>query len=396
MNIKKLIKYFISGHSPVEILKYAYTGLGMIFAKIFFGKTSVKRNKIFVMTFDNSFSCNPKYIVKEILKSEEKFDIVWAVSNKGIPQGFPEEVRLVKRGSPKMFREMATAKIWIDNALNCVWYGLPKKDNQFYINTWHGSMGIKKLSGDEKWMARASRLNSFTDVAVTNSSFEEEVFRNTFWKDTEFLKVGHPRNDILFDETEYERIKKEIKALLSIPDGTKILLYAPTFRNSADTSCFDIDYEKLKESLEEKTHEKWAVLVRLHFKDRNAKSEIQFNEWLKDASFIDDMQELLCCADAGITDYSSWAYDFILTGKPLFIYATDIDEYNTEKGFYYPLETTPFVISRNNDELVESILNFNAKIYKENVKKFLAEKGCYEDGKASEKILSKIKEVCSL
>ena len=41
-------------------------------------------------------------------------------------------------------------------------------------------------------------------------------------------------------------------------------------------------------------------------------------------------------ADVGITDYSSWICDYLLTKKTGFIFATDMQNYNTERGFYYP------------------------------------------------------------
>ena len=97
------------------------------------------------------------------------------------------------------------------------------------------------------------------------------------------------------------------------------------------------------------------------------------------------MQELLAVADAGITDYSSWAYDYVLTRRPLFIYATDLDQYDQGRGFYYPLTETPFSISQNTDELSE---NNQARI-----DDFLAKKECVDDGHASERIVGLIKQV---
>lgn len=174
------------------------------------------------------------------------------------------------------------------------------------------------------------------------------------------------------------------------------MLYAPTFRDDGTTSCFDIDFSLLKQNLEKRFGGKWVLLVRMHFKNKSVKLSDEWNEWIKNASGYPNMQELLVATDLGITDYSSWAYDYILTRKPLLIYAPDIDKYNGTRGFYYPLETTPFPISQNNEELEENILNFNMDIYLQKCEEFLNEKGCAETGRAAELIVEKIKEIMDI
>lgn len=94
--------------------------------------------------------------------------------------------------------------------------------------------------------------------------------------------------------------------------------------------------------------------------------------------------------DVAITDYSSWIYDFMLMRKPGFIFATDIEEYNTERGFYYPIESTPFPIAVDNDELIDNILKFDETSYATNLEKFLEDKGCVEDGHAAERAVDLI------
>ena len=98
-------------------------------------------------------------------------------------------------------------------------------------------------------------------------------------------------------------------------------------------------------------------------------------------------------ADAFITDYSSCIYDYVLTRRPGFIYATDISQYNNERGFYYPLEQTPFPISTNNKELLKNIENFDENLYLKKIDQFLLEKGCIDDGHASERIAEKIAQI---
>ena len=100
-------------------------------------------------------------------------------------------------------------------------------------------------------------------------------------------------------------------------------------------------------------------------------------------SAYDDVQELLASADCAITDYSSCIFDFVLTRKPGFIYAPDIEKYNQERGFYYSLYDTPFPVARDNDELVFNIKTFDNNLYLSKVGEFLKEKGCVDDGSAA-------------
>ena len=98
----------------------------------------------------------------------------------------------------------------------------------------------------------------------------------------------------------------------------------------------------------------------------------------------------MLAADIGITDYSSWIFDFILTKKPGFIFAPDLQDYNVERGLMYPLESTPFPIARKNNELFSNINAFDNTEYQIKVDEFLQEKGCIEDGNAARRVINLI------
>ena len=304
MSKNKIVKYIIM---PFKAVKYASKSAILSVLKIVktlaYRNTEVVPDKIFFMSFDNRYSCNLSYIADEILRQKLPVDMVWAIpKEKGADYGsFPEKIRLVKRNTIQMYEEQASAKIWFDNALNCVWYDIPKKDEQVYINTWHGSMGIKRLSGNRYWMRRAKKADKVTDYMVSNSSFEEDVYRGTFWKKAEILKYGHARNDILFATEQHEAIRNEITEFYGIPATTKIALYAPTFRDDGDNSCFNLDYEAMREALEKKFGGEWVVLVRAHFKNRdeNIGKRIRMTDKILDGSRYADMQRLMI-ADVGV------------------------------------------------------------------------------------------------
>ena len=364
---------------------------------MFYSHGKVQDNKLFVMTFDNDYTCNARYIVDEIIRQKLPIDIVW-VGNKATMASdhFPPQVRVVRRTSFEMYEEQATAKVWIDNALNCLWYYMPKKKNQIYINTWHGSMGIKKLQGNDKWMSFAKKCKKTTDYMIANSTFEEDVYRDTFWPNTPIWQCGHARNDILFEKGIQDKLREEVADYFEVDTDKKFLLYAPTFRDTGDVSCYNIDYKALKESLEAKYGGEWIILVRMHYKNRTGAAAFKPNSWLKDAGDYPDMQKLIAVADFGITDYSSWAYDYVLTRRPMILYAPDAELYASGRGLYYSLEETPFPIAKNNKELNKAVLDFNEDKFQPAIDEFLEARGCYEKGTAAKQIVENIKKLMNI
>ena len=69
------------------------------------------------------------------------------------------------------------------------------------------------------------------------------------------------------------------------------------------------------------------------------------------------------------------------------IHVPDIDNYDQNRGFYYPLEETPFPICRSNEELEEAVLGFDTEKYEKRTEEYLKARGCIDDGKASERIV---------
>lgn len=384
----KIVRYF------KRALFFVEEGIGVRARKLLFRKTDIVSNRIVMATYQENYSCNCKYLADRILEKNIDYQIIFIVSkdvfdNKDKYE-VPNKIMLVQRNTVDSFYALASAHYWFDNALNCIWKEVPKKTGQIYINLWHGSLGIKKLSGNKRWRWKAKYGNEVIDYFATDSIFDEEVFSKSYWPKCKFLKVGHPRNDIFFDKNKVGDMRKKVCETYNISPNMKIALYAPTFRdNKSDVSAINIDTELLRKTLEERFGGQWVILARLHF--HNINNEETRNHFAKqnviDASMYLDMQELMAASDVGITDYSSWIFDFLFTGKPAFIYAEDIEKYINSRGFYYSLEETPFLIADSNNKLRENILKFSESKFEEETEKFLGDKGCYEKGKACDGII---------
>lgn len=377
-------------------------GLAAIARLILSGTSKIQDNKVVFMTFNNNYMCNQKYICEELLKQKLPLDIVWVCTKAQMTSGqYPKNVRLVVRDSYEFFKEVATAKVWVDNALNFTWNPIPKKKGQFYLQTWHGSMGLKRIGKQDvknaRWSMSAAMAGKATTVCISNSTFETEVFRTTHWPKTEILELGHARNDVFFlSKQEQAKIRSRVCEFYDIPESYYIALYAPTFRNDDAADTYDLDHMKFVRALEAKFGGRWVLLNRYHFKTKNARKNSVETDRIISATAYPDIQELIVAADVGITDYSSWICDLVLTQKPGFIYAPDLKAYDSERGFYYPLEETPFPIAETNEELAERIRNFDPALYEQKRQEFLKARGCKEDGHATEKIVEIIKGQCGL
>lgn len=400
--LKVMEKDMVEAHFLRSFREEIDEGLGRIGRFFLARRTKVVPNKIFFHTQEDRYCCNIKYICEEFRRRDVDVDMVWRVK-KGKRGSIPEDCRIVSGGSYQFFKELFSSKYVLSNSVLYVKRGFRLKKEQVVFQTWHGSLGIKRFGKDDykggwHWVRGAIATGKMTDYCVTNSTFVSNSLRNTYWPKTPMLEYGHPRNDIMFDS--YAEKRKEIKdAFLEkyeLAEDTKFIMYGPTFRDNKNFECYDIDIEGILQAARERFGGEWKLLLRYHSALRGVyakKNLFELNEDIIDVTNYDDMQELITIADIAITDYSSWIYDFMLQRRPGFIFATDIDLYNNERGFCFPLETTPFPIAVEKEELNEKIRNFDEKQYLERLEAFLEEKGCIEDGHASERVVDKILEL---
>ena len=360
----------------------------------------IEPKKVFFRSVFGTYGCNPKYIAEEILRQGLDWDLVWEVEKNILHyiDSFPKEIRLVMRGSQECIRELATARIWIENErkINLLGNGFFKRPGQIYIQTWHGSLGIKK-TGAERNDATKSAIKlcdadaQQMDYFISNASYTTDFYKTLFKSKGEILEYGCPRNDIFFSKKS-ALIRNRVCDSLGIETSQKILLYAPTFREQGELKGYTLDHAPVVAAFKERFGGEWVEVVRLHPKMFDyEKLIIPDDQGIIDGTYYPDMQELLAVADAVITDYSSCLYDYLLTQRPGFIFAPDMSKYSIQRGLRYPLNETPFPLAETNETLIENIRHFNEEKYKRNVEKFLKDKGSIDDGQAAKRVVELIK-----
>ncbi|ULQ60043.1 CDP-glycerol glycerophosphotransferase family protein [Brucepastera parasyntrophica] len=352
----------------------------------------IKKYKIFISNYSGKgYSDNAKYIVENILKQKLDFDLVWSVIP-GFNDSIPPQIRQVKYGSLRAKYEEATAKIWIDNSRKLTF--VRKRKKQFYIQTWHGSVALKKIEKDAEdklpcaYIEKAKHDSQLINLILSNSGFCTEMYKRAFWYDGEILESGSPRNDILIKKPEDK--KKKVYDYFHLDYNTKILLYAPTFRTDYNTDTYNIHFSEALSALSEKNNCKVVFLVRLHPNISERSENLFFSDTVINATFYPDMQELMLVSDILITDYSSSMFEFILMKKPVFLYINDYHEYMEERGFYFDLTSLPFPLAVNTDDLIQKIIYFDSEKYVSQLNAFFQQLQLFEDGNASDRVVNRI------
>lgn len=348
----------------------------------------IKKNKIVLCSYyGKDYGDNPKYIADEILNQNIDIELIWLLKKDLVNKNnIPKQIKVVKYGSLRAIFELSTAKVWIDNSRKM--HYVKKRKEQYYIQCWHGILPLKKI----EYNARESLTNGYIKSAINDSKNanlmlmgigrNENEFRKTFWYDGEILDRGIPKLDFYFKHHDVSQIKSK----LGIKDE-RILLYAPTFRKNNELDVYDLDFNRCKEVLEESTGDKWSILLRLH---PNVSLKLN-NQNVIDVTSYGDIQELIYLSDYIITDYSGLMFESIVHKKPCFLYASDIEDYVSDRGFNYKLNELPFYLSRNNEELCSTILSFDKVKYNEKINDFIKKHGELQNDVVSPIIVDKIK-----
>lgn len=361
---------------------------------------AVKKNRIIMINdiaynYSDSIKC-----ISELLnqKYTGKFDIVISVK-RGVDIDFlkKKKYKIVYFNSLNYFFKAMTSKIIISNSGGYSY--LPLRKNQYVINTWHGGGAGKKMGVDVYGNTALFRKDLLMNNQNTNIQISScRVFSNAMIKSMlidsdKIWEIGIPRNDILVNGD--EKIRQIVRKKLGINQDERLVLFAPTYRkveddyfNDSIAISYGIDAKGVLEALEDRFGYKWKFAIRLHPCVVNRDEHII--EDTIDLTNYPDMQELLLAADVMINDFSSSMWDFMLTGKPCFLFALDMNSYIDNTGLYIPYEELPYSKARNNEELKKNIRTYNEEKYRMLCDLYYKKVGGCETGKATELVVNKI------
>lgn len=281
-----------------------------------------------------NYNDSPKAIY-DVMKADSRFSdykLIWAFHQ---PEKFPG-VDSIKTDGLRYFKTALSSRVWITNS--SVERGLNfKGKNTLYFNTWHGTpmkkMGSDISAGNTSFGSKGK--NNF-DVMMSQGRFETDIFSRAFGiPRNNFLETGLPRNDVLANYSEKER--DELRKKLGIPDGKKVALYAPTFReyekdeNLGIVMAPPMDLKKWEKELPD-----YVLLMRAHYEVSNVMN-IKDNEFVRNMTDYPNLNDLFIVADVLISDYSSVFFDYSITGKPMIHFTYDYDKYSSKRGMYFDI-----------------------------------------------------------
>ena len=98
---------------------------------------------------------------------------------------------------------------------------------------------------------------------------------------------------------------------------------------------------------------------------------IQDNEFIKNVTNYEKLDELMIISDILISDYSSIIFDYSILERPIYSFAYDYEEYNEKRGLYEQVvKDLPNGIQKTEDELIDKIKNCEFNIQKDLTKRF--------------------------
>jgi len=240
----------------------------------------------------------------------------------------------------------------------------------------------------------------------------------------QFVNLGFPRNDILFDIP--DDIKKRWETFVGDKQYDKIILYAPTRRRhneyeTKNTDIFpfeDFDFNQLTSILETVNA---LLLIRPHPSD-NKNIELDGNKYetvhenkhlssflselcssdrirLSTTSEFDDTNEMLQFTDILLTDYSTVYHTYLLFDRPILFIPYDYKEFNRSFGFKYDyFENLPGPAVDTFEELTECLVQLHdgSDPHREARSQLRDKIHDQPDGNSTERVIEFIEDICDL
>jgi len=147
--------------------------------------------------------------------------------------------------------------------------------------------------------------------------------------------TGDPRDDVVVTSDAAEARELLFERLGRADGGERVVLYAPTWRDGARDPGVPTgaEWERIGRWLETSDS---LLVVRPHPLSVGDYKTAEPRVAMLLATQLGDVTPVLPAVDVLVTDYSSIAYDFSLTGRPIAFLAPDLEAYSATRGLYEP------------------------------------------------------------
>lgn len=382
--MKSKIKAFVKSNRLVYTF-YFYIGSFLLRLIGVFVKTDPNLI-LFVSYGGQKYDDSPKVVYEYLQKHpvSPAHQSVWAFID---PDQFPQVRNKVKVDTLSYYITAMRAGIWITNSSASRGLNFKKAQTKNYLFQ-HGMCGIKKLGADIQETEKAFFIGfkeKFDAIFIEGKKEIPILTRAWGVKPEVFYTTGLPRNDDLATLTSDEICA--IKERLDIPAGKKVILYAPTFRESSRAAdgrnalSIPIDFAKWEKTL----GQEYVMLITAHYEVAKLLDELPRNSFVINAFKYPELNDLIKVADMLISDYSSIVFDYAIMERPIFCYGYDYDSYAKERGLYTDLDDLfSQGVLRTEEALLDAIVQMGYQMECDYTKKYIKDEYIAAYGNAAE------------
>lgn len=297
---------------------------------------------LFSSTDNSHYNYNSRYLFEYVKENLPEITPLFVINDPELRNSLSSKYGkqyFIETESIQGIRQALSAGVWFTSAgLPAYGTGLHKK--RLIINLWHG-VPLKKIALLDPNLKKAARIyfkkifsENYTCILTTSHELIPLMARSFAVSEDKIKVWGQPRNDGLFQKNDCREILGQL--FPDLPEYTKTVLYAPTFRDYGQVQLFpfkDFDQEQLEAFLEEKN---MLLFIRTHVAEQGSAApylgkRIRFlgNEQ------AEDVTDILNIFDCLITDYSSIYIDYLLTDKPMIFLPYDRQQYLDGRGMNF-------------------------------------------------------------
>lgn len=297
---------------------------------------------LFSSTDNSHYNYNSRYLFEYVKENLPEITPLFVINDPELRNSLSSKYGkqyFIETENIQGIRQALSAGVWFTSAgLPAYGTGLHKK--RLIINLWHG-VPLKKIALLDPNLKKAARIyfkkifsENYTCILTTSHELIPLMARSFAVSEDKIKVWGQPRNDGLFQKNDCREILGQL--FPDLPEYTKTVLYAPTFRDYGQVQLFpfkDFDQKQLEAFLDEKN---MLLFIRTHVAEQGSAApylgkRIRFlgNEQAEDVTGI------LNIFDCLITDYSSIYIDYLLTDKPMVFLPYDRQQYLDGRGMNF-------------------------------------------------------------
>ena len=268
-----------------------------------------------------------------------------------------------------------------------------KRSETKLVQLWHGAGALKKFgyaTTDDVPSYYKGNIYKNYDLITVSGKKAVEPFATSMQAAAGVTRaIGVSRTDNYFDTEYISAMRQRVYEAYPEAADKKVVLYAPTFRGTADEAGED-ETERIAGMLRSELSDEWYLISSAHPHARGKGAAVGSGDTSDHRSAFCS-EELMLIADVLITDYSSIIFDYLFLKRPVILYAPDYEEFGRLRGFYTPYEELPGRIVTDPKRLSEAIESECRDFDETRITDYLSRYLECCDGRATERIVEYLK-----